>query len=177
MSPVWVFTRYITVSVFLNPVMRSVLIPGLTENQFFPLPWIKGLFYSCLLPHSIHAVTQLYVTMYHINANSVRPVNIPQQHHSNLRFFVIKLIGLDLCQTVLHGCEHQCISTNDSYICRCFEGFMLAEDGKSCKSMISHMFSYVFFRLKCKIHKSMHFQHPCFWQNQSAAMESWILYL
>lgn len=47
----------------------------------------------------------------------------------------INLTGLDLCQTVDHGCEHQCVSTNDSYICRCFEGFMLADDGKSCRSM------------------------------------------
>uniref|UniRef100_A0A3B4TXA4 Matrilin 2 n=1 Tax=Seriola dumerili TaxID=41447 RepID=A0A3B4TXA4_SERDU len=31
---------------------------------------------------------------------------------------------LDLCQTVDHRCEHQCVSTTDSYICRCFEGFL-----------------------------------------------------
>uniref|UniRef100_A0A8C2WXH2 Matrilin 2 n=1 Tax=Cyclopterus lumpus TaxID=8103 RepID=A0A8C2WXH2_CYCLU len=40
---------------------------------------------------------------------------------------------LDACRTVDHGCEHQCVSTTDSYICRCLGGFMLAEDGKSCK--------------------------------------------
>ncbi len=68
-------------------------------------------------------------------------LNVPQQHHTiNPCFPIIKLTDLDLCQTVDHGCEHQCVSTTDSYICRCFEGFMLAEDGKSCKSMISTFF-------------------------------------
>ena len=40
-----------------------------------------------------------------------------------------------------HGCEHQCVSTTDSYVCRCFEGYVLAEDGKSCKSMILNSFT------------------------------------
>ncbi|KAG7251469.1 hypothetical protein CRUP_006633 [Coryphaenoides rupestris] len=40
---------------------------------------------------------------------------------------------MDLCQTVDHGCEHQCLSTPESYLCVCFEGFTLAGDGRSCK--------------------------------------------
>uniref|UniRef100_A0A8C4GHP1 Matrilin 2 n=1 Tax=Dicentrarchus labrax TaxID=13489 RepID=A0A8C4GHP1_DICLA len=51
---------------------------------------------------------------------------------------------LDLCQTVDHGCEHQCVSTTDSYICKCFEGFMLAEDGKSCKKCGDGVMDLVF---------------------------------
>uniref|UniRef100_A0A3Q1JW53 VWFA domain-containing protein n=1 Tax=Anabas testudineus TaxID=64144 RepID=A0A3Q1JW53_ANATE len=51
---------------------------------------------------------------------------------------------LDLCQTVDHGCEHQCVSINDSYICRCFEGYMLGEDGKSCKKCGDGVMDLVF---------------------------------
>uniref|UniRef100_A0A3P8VDR8 Matrilin 2 n=1 Tax=Cynoglossus semilaevis TaxID=244447 RepID=A0A3P8VDR8_CYNSE len=44
-------------------------------------------------------------------------------------------VCLDLCQTVDHSCEHLCVNTNHSYICRCFEGFILAEDGRNCKKL------------------------------------------
>lgn len=54
----------------------------------------------------------------------------PKQHNA-------PAIGVDLCQTVDHGCEHQCVRTTDSYMCRCFVGFILAEDGRSCKRMTS----------------------------------------
>uniref|UniRef100_A0A8C6WRQ2 Matrilin 2 n=1 Tax=Neogobius melanostomus TaxID=47308 RepID=A0A8C6WRQ2_9GOBI len=45
---------------------------------------------------------------------------------------------LDLCQTVDHGCEHLCVNANDSYVCKCFEGFTLAEDRKKpdCNSSV-----------------------------------------
>lgn len=39
----------------------------------------------------------------------------------------------DVCQAVDHGCEHICVSGNESYTCRCLEGFRLAEDGKHCR--------------------------------------------
>ncbi|KAK6321859.1 hypothetical protein J4Q44_G00088350, partial [Coregonus suidteri] len=39
---------------------------------------------------------------------------------------------LDLCNTVEHGCEHQCVSTPGSYYCICPEAQLLAEDGKGC---------------------------------------------
>lgn len=42
---------------------------------------------------------------------------------------------MDLCNTVEHGCEHQCVSTPGSYYCLCPEGQLLQEDGKSCGSM------------------------------------------
>uniref|UniRef100_A0AAY4ADD8 VWFA domain-containing protein n=1 Tax=Denticeps clupeoides TaxID=299321 RepID=A0AAY4ADD8_9TELE len=45
------------------------------------------------------------------------------------------ITGLDICQTVDHGCEHQCVSKPGlgSYLCICSEGYTLGEDGKSCK--------------------------------------------
>lgn len=44
---------------------------------------------------------------------------------------------MDLCNTVEHGCEHQCVSTPGSYYCICAEGQLLQEDGKSCGSKSS----------------------------------------
>uniref|UniRef100_A0A3P9QA76 VWFA domain-containing protein n=1 Tax=Poecilia reticulata TaxID=8081 RepID=A0A3P9QA76_POERE len=48
----------------------------------------------------------------------------------------VKLLGVDLCQTLDHGCEHLCVSTTDSYICKCNEGFLLAEDRKSFMDLV-----------------------------------------
>ena len=42
--------------------------------------------------------------------------------------------GKDVCQAVDHGCEHACVSTGESYVCKCMEGFRLAEDGRRCRS-------------------------------------------
>uniref|UniRef100_A0A4W6EZP7 Matrilin 2 n=1 Tax=Lates calcarifer TaxID=8187 RepID=A0A4W6EZP7_LATCA len=59
--------------------------------------------------------------------------------------FQSKLCGVsEMCETVDHGCEHQCVSTTDSYICKCFEGFTLAEDGKSCKKCSDGVMDLVF---------------------------------
>lgn len=40
----------------------------------------------------------------------------------------------DLCKSVSHGCEHVCVNSGDSYICKCHDGFLLREDGKTCRS-------------------------------------------
>lgn len=42
--------------------------------------------------------------------------------------------GKDVCQAIDHGCEHLCVNSGESYICKCLEGFRLAEDGKHCRS-------------------------------------------
>lgn len=42
--------------------------------------------------------------------------------------------GEDVCQAIDHGCEHLCVNNGESYICKCLEGFRLAEDGKRCRS-------------------------------------------
>uniref|UniRef100_A0A8C3AEM4 Matrilin 4 n=1 Tax=Cyclopterus lumpus TaxID=8103 RepID=A0A8C3AEM4_CYCLU len=46
--------------------------------------------------------------------------------------FQDKLCDMDLCSTVQHGCEHQCVSTLGSYYCVCPEGKLLQDDGQSC---------------------------------------------
>lgn len=49
---------------------------------------------------------------------------------------------MDRCNSVEHGCEHQCVSTPGSYYCVCPEGQSLQEDAKSCgsKSDVPQMF-------------------------------------
>uniref|UniRef100_A0A665TZM3 VWFA domain-containing protein n=1 Tax=Echeneis naucrates TaxID=173247 RepID=A0A665TZM3_ECHNA len=46
--------------------------------------------------------------------------------------FQDKLCDVDMCNTVEHGCEHQCVSTPGSFYCVCPEGQLLQDDGKSC---------------------------------------------
>ncbi|XP_041105767.1 matrilin-3-like isoform X2 [Polyodon spathula] len=42
------------------------------------------------------------------------------------------LCGLDICSLGTHGCEHICVSTTDSYYCKCRDGYILNEDKKTC---------------------------------------------
>ncbi|XP_041109336.1 matrilin-3-like isoform X1 [Polyodon spathula] len=45
------------------------------------------------------------------------------------------LCGLDICSLETHGCEHICVSTTDSYYCKCKDGYILNEDKKTCSSL------------------------------------------
>ncbi|XP_028356597.1 matrilin-2 isoform X5 [Physeter macrocephalus] len=40
---------------------------------------------------------------------------------------------LDSCALGNHGCEHSCVSSGGSFVCQCFEGYILREDGKTCR--------------------------------------------
>ncbi|XP_069092089.1 matrilin-3 [Pleurodeles waltl] len=42
------------------------------------------------------------------------------------------LCGLDICDLGNHGCQHICVSAADSYYCKCFEGYILNQDNKTC---------------------------------------------
>uniref|UniRef100_A0A672GQG2 Matrilin 2 n=1 Tax=Salarias fasciatus TaxID=181472 RepID=A0A672GQG2_SALFA len=41
--------------------------------------------------------------------------------------------GIDYCDLGNHGCEHDCVSVPESYICRCKKGYVLNLDGKTCR--------------------------------------------
>ncbi|NXY89173.1 MATN2 protein, partial [Alcedo cyanopectus] len=43
-----------------------------------------------------------------------------------------KSTGVDSCAESTHGCEQLCLNTGDSYLCQCFEGFVINEDLKTC---------------------------------------------
>uniref|UniRef100_A0A3B3T784 Matrilin 2 n=1 Tax=Paramormyrops kingsleyae TaxID=1676925 RepID=A0A3B3T784_9TELE len=50
--------------------------------------------------------------------------------------FQSKICGvIDHCDHRKHGCEHDCVSTPDSYVCRCKKGFVLNADGKTCREV------------------------------------------
>lgn len=44
------------------------------------------------------------------------------------------LSGIDYCDLGNHGCEQDCVSIPESYICRCKKGYVLNPDGKTCSS-------------------------------------------
>uniref|UniRef100_A0A8C5MT00 Matrilin 2 n=1 Tax=Leptobrachium leishanense TaxID=445787 RepID=A0A8C5MT00_9ANUR len=48
--------------------------------------------------------------------------------------FQNKLCAPHLCATKSHGCDHFCINTPGSYICRCKQGYILNPDEKTCKT-------------------------------------------
>lgn len=59
---------------------------------------------------------------------------------SSVRRRTMALIGdsssseIDYCDLGNHGCEHDCVSVPESYICRCKKGYVLNLDGKTCSS-------------------------------------------
>ncbi|OCT79016.1 hypothetical protein XELAEV_18030112mg [Xenopus laevis] len=42
------------------------------------------------------------------------------------------LCGVDVCSMGRHDCEHICVSTADSYFCKCRDGYTLNPDKKTC---------------------------------------------
>uniref|UniRef100_A0A8B9R8W4 Matrilin 2 n=1 Tax=Astyanax mexicanus TaxID=7994 RepID=A0A8B9R8W4_ASTMX len=46
---------------------------------------------------------------------------------------------MDPCLVVDHQCEHNCVSTGASYVCRCRKGFILQPDGKSCQEQATDL--------------------------------------
>ena len=40
------------------------------------------------------------------------------------------------CDNTYHGCHHDCVNTNGSYVCICYDGFILTEDGRSCEGNV-----------------------------------------
>ncbi|XP_018117857.1 matrilin-3 [Xenopus laevis] len=42
------------------------------------------------------------------------------------------LCGVDVCSMGRHDCEHICVSTRDSYFCKCRDGYTLNPDKKTC---------------------------------------------
>uniref|UniRef100_A0A4W5PNM7 Matrilin 2 n=1 Tax=Hucho hucho TaxID=62062 RepID=A0A4W5PNM7_9TELE len=45
----------------------------------------------------------------------------------------------DLCSVIDHQCDHLCVSTPASYMCRCRKGYTLNSDGKTCHGDKSHL--------------------------------------
>uniref|UniRef100_A0A8C7CUL0 Matrilin 2 n=1 Tax=Oncorhynchus kisutch TaxID=8019 RepID=A0A8C7CUL0_ONCKI len=48
--------------------------------------------------------------------------------------FYLSPPGIDYCDLGNHGCQHDCVSSPESYVCRCTRGYDLNRDGKTCSS-------------------------------------------
>ncbi|KAM9308439.1 matrilin-2 [Gastrophryne carolinensis] len=48
--------------------------------------------------------------------------------------FQNKLCAPHLCATAEHGCDHFCVNTPGSYLCRCKQGYVLNPDEKTCSA-------------------------------------------
>ncbi|XP_064409902.1 matrilin-2 isoform X3 [Latimeria chalumnae] len=48
--------------------------------------------------------------------------------------FQSKLCDADICSVVDHGCAHICVSSAESYVCKCRTGYTLNPDQKTCSS-------------------------------------------
>ncbi|CAO2602551.1 Matn2 [Lemmus lemmus] len=46
--------------------------------------------------------------------------------------FQNKFCTVDYCASGNHGCEHECVNAESSYLCQCHEGFALNSDKKTC---------------------------------------------
>ena len=44
---------------------------------------------------------------------------------------------IDECVNTYHGCHHDCMNTIGSYICTCYDGYLLSEDDdRSCEGTV-----------------------------------------
>uniref|UniRef100_A0A8C7CSK7 Matrilin 2 n=1 Tax=Oncorhynchus kisutch TaxID=8019 RepID=A0A8C7CSK7_ONCKI len=49
--------------------------------------------------------------------------------------FYLSPPGIDYCDLGNHGCQHDCVSSPESYVCRCTRGYDLNRDGKTCSKL------------------------------------------
>ena len=49
-------------------------------------------------------------------------------------------LDVNECQMLNGGCEHDCINTNGSYVCKCKKGFFLDGNGKTCSGYFAFCF-------------------------------------
>ena len=70
------------------------------------------------------------------------------------------LLDIDECSVNKGGCQHNCVNTPGSLVCKCDDGYYLDADKKSCQGkdastlFVSSFFFLPFFNLKVWQHES-----------------------
>ena len=88
--------------------------------------------YQCPCRWDHHYVYKQHVQ--HENQNCEIYYQFPYNYNVNL--LVICLLDINECASEdTHNCEHTCVNTEGSHVCRCDDGYRLEADGYSCAGM------------------------------------------
>lgn len=68
---------------------------------------------------------------------------------SSVSLIPLGFLELDACALGDHGCEHSCVSSEDTFVCQCFEGYILREDGKTCRSKFLLVLAHITVPVPC----------------------------
>ena len=74
---------------------------------------------------------------------------------------------VDECATNNGGCEHDCINTVGSFMCRCSRGYALESDGLNCRRMCVHYASaksVCLFIIRLGVGQLLYFRRASFYE-------------
>ncbi|KAL0598879.1 Zinc finger protein [Plecturocebus cupreus] len=75
------------------------------------------------------------------SASQVTGITGTCYHTWLILYFLVEMefhhVGQDLCAMEDHNCEQLCVNVPGSFVCQCYSGYTLAEDGKRCMESCS----------------------------------------
>ncbi|VDM81107.1 unnamed protein product [Strongylus vulgaris] len=92
--------------------------------------------YAIMAVHAYHFKTVLKTSAIAPLDSLVLSVNMVSFTYSHLnpsKTINIPLLDINECIVDNGGCHHDCVNTIGTFYCRCWAGFELEENGKTCK--------------------------------------------
>ena len=100
---------------------------------------MKELMNAHAMPASVYNIMASFVTVryQHVqNGNQNCGKHYQFLYNYNVNLLIICLLDIDECASEdTHNCEHTCVNTEGSHVCRCDDGYRLESDGYSCAGM------------------------------------------